>query len=125
MIILFFLGHLDRVVQGVTAQEILNACNKVTTNSEELNNPTISIAQAFKRRNLATFKNLAQQKLQGLSEKGQGSYSYRANMKPLAYPMIIQGMRTNSNDPDAHVILFDTEALIGKCTSPEIADDIL
>ncbi|XP_064640034.1 WD repeat-containing protein 7-like isoform X4 [Lineus longissimus] len=117
-------GHLDRVVQGVTAQEILSACDKATnsvTSSEELNNPTISIAQAFKRRNLATFKNLAQQKLHGLAEKGPASYSYRAHMKPLAYPMMIQGMRTNSNDPDAHVILFDTEALIVQLLSDEYA----
>ena len=33
--------------------------------------------------------------------------------RPDAHPMMIQGLRTNSKDPDSHVVLFDAEALIG------------
>ena len=62
-----YTGHLDRVVHGVTAEEILGACDEkleVTTNISNLTNPTITITQAFKRANIATFRNFAQQQLQ-------------------------------------------------------------
>ena len=28
-------------------------------------------------------------------------------------PIMVQGLRTNSRDPDSHIVYFDTEALIG------------
>jgi hypothetical protein len=65
-----YIGHLDRVVHGTTAEEILSACDErveVTTNISNLTNPTITITQAFKRANLATFKNFAQQQFQKVS----------------------------------------------------------
>jgi len=53
-------------VHGVVAEEIFNNCDErsETTPGEQLTIPNLTLAQAFKRRNLATFKNLAQQKLQ-------------------------------------------------------------
>jgi len=38
-------GHLDRVVQGATAEEILNACDEKLEIGSKLTDPTISIAQ--------------------------------------------------------------------------------
>ncbi|XP_074644307.1 WD repeat-containing protein 7-like [Tubulanus polymorphus] len=125
-------GHLDRVVQGITAEEILAACDEllgerapVTTGpatNENLANPHISIAQAFRRRNLATFKNLAQQRLQHLSNKNVATNTHTDNsVKPQAFPMMIQGIRSNRKDPDAHVLLFDTEGLIVQLLSNEYA----
>ena len=35
-------------------------------------------------------------------------------LRPQAYPMLVQGIRTNKKDPDGHVLFFDTEALIGE-----------
>lgn len=35
-------------------------------------------------------------------------------MKPTGFPLLIQGVKTNTRDPDAHVLFFDTEALIGE-----------
>ena len=62
----YVVGHLDRVVHGLTAEEILQACDENMNHAatENLVNPTISITQAFRRHNLATFRNLAQQRLQ-------------------------------------------------------------
>ena len=34
--------------------------------------------------------------------------------RPDAHPMIIQGLRANTKDPDAHVVFFDIEAMISK-----------
>ena len=132
MYVILFVGHLDRVVHGVTAEDILSACDEVhlqadipvsgTSQGDQLMNPTISIAQALRRRNLATFRNLAQQQLQKAQEALQSSggiLSYGPAShpsllhRPHAAPMMIQGLRTNSKDPDSHVFYFDIEALIG------------
>lgn len=107
-------GHLDRVVHGLTAEEILSNCDENAMPMDQLVNPNITFAQAFKRRNLATFKNLAQQKLQALSQNQQTSGAKLDLSRPHDYPMYIEGIRTNVRDPDAHVLFFDTEALIGK-----------
>ena len=62
-------GHLDRVVNGVTAEEILAACDEKLVVTHDLTNPTLSITQAFKRHNIATFKTFAQQRLQHQHDK--------------------------------------------------------
>ena len=80
---------------------------------DQLTNPNLTLAQAFKRRNLATFKNLAQQKLQALSQNQQTSGAKLDLSQPQDFPMYIEGIRTNTLDPEGHVIFFDTEALIG------------
>lgn len=114
-----FPGHLDRVVHGITAEEILNNCDENATPMESLTNPSLTLAQALKRRNLATFKNLAQQKLQQQQAAAQHQQQQLTQrpppemLKPTGYPLLIQGVRTNTRDPDSHVLFFDTEALIG------------
>lgn len=57
-------GHLDRVAHGVTAEDILHACGQRQIVTTDVTNPHISLTQALKRRNLATFRNMAQQKMQ-------------------------------------------------------------
>lgn len=107
-------GHLDRVIHGITAEEILNNCDENATPMESLVNPNITLTQALKRRNLATFKNLAQQKLQIQTGTVQQSSSHRNDyLKQQTYPMFIQGIRANLKDPDIHILFFDTESLIG------------
>ncbi|KAL5022011.1 hypothetical protein ScPMuIL_001166 [Solemya velum] len=118
-------GHLDRVIHGMTAEEILNNCDENATPLDTLVNPHITLAQAFKRRNLAAFKNLAQQKLQApqqIQQQRPPIPGIRADyVKPQAFPMYIQGVRTNTKDPDAHIIFFDTEALIVQLLTEEYA----
>ena len=112
--LLQIIGHLDRVVHGLTAEEILNNCDEnAVPVFDQLTNPNLTLAQAFKRRNLATFKNLAQQKLQALSQNQQTSGAKLDLSQPQDFPMYIEGIRTNTLDPEGHVIFFDTEALIG------------
>lgn len=33
--------------------------------------------------------------------------------KTRAFPLMIQGLRTNPKDPESHILCFDVEALIG------------
>ena len=110
-------GHLDRVVHGVVAEEILSACDEKLEIGDKLTNPTISIAQAFRRHNMATFRNLAQQQIKkaqdALEQKTTRTPHPSLIQKSHASPMMIQGLRTNMKDSDSHVIYFDTEALIG------------
>ncbi|XP_053401409.1 WD repeat-containing protein 7-like isoform X1 [Mercenaria mercenaria] len=115
-------GHLDRVVHGLTAEEILNNCDEnAMPVFDQLTNPNLTLAQAFKRRNLATFKNLAQQKLQALSQNQQAAGAKIDLSQPQDYPMYIEGIRTNTVDPDGHVVFFDTEALIVQLLTNEFA----
>lgn len=30
------------------------------------------------------------------------------------YPLMVQGLKTNPNDPEFHILFFDIEALIGQ-----------
>ncbi|XP_013407449.1 WD repeat-containing protein 7-like isoform X2 [Lingula anatina] len=123
-------GHLDRVVHGTTAVDILHACDEMMKaeghsvhHSESLVNPTISIAQAFRRRNLATFKNLAEQKFKQINQPGSDPTRNRTDLsgKTQAFPMMIQGIKANLRDPESHVLFFDTEALIVQLLSDEYA----
>ncbi|XP_035824212.1 WD repeat-containing protein 7 isoform X13 [Aplysia californica] len=111
-------GHLDRVIDGKTAEDVLSNCDENATPVEALTNPSITLAQALKRRNLATFRNLAQQKLQMGGHANQPSPGHKSELvKPTGFPLLIQGIKTNTRDPDAHVLFFDTEALIGTVLS--------
>jgi hypothetical protein len=67
---------------------------------------------------LATFRNLAQQKLQQQANQQAANQGPKAEfIKPTGYPLLVQGVRTNTKDPDAHILFFDTESLIGMFTS--------
>lgn len=40
--------------------------------------------------------------------------------KTRAYPLMIQGLKTNPNDPECHILCFDIEALVGKLSNINI-----
>ena len=117
---------MDRVVNGLVAEEILNACDDKSdyTVSQQSLNPTISIGQAIRRRNLATFLNLAEQQLKKAQDALQQQQQLEASLPPLQHPslmrqnlgapMLVQGFKTNARDAESHIVYFDTEALIGK-----------
>lgn len=69
--ILFFTileGALDRCVMGITAVEILNACDEALPAAvDSLSHPAVNLKQAMTRRSLAALKNVAHQKLQTLA----------------------------------------------------------
>uniref|UniRef100_A0A8C6WXV6 WD repeat domain 7 n=1 Tax=Neogobius melanostomus TaxID=47308 RepID=A0A8C6WXV6_9GOBI len=106
---------LDRCVMGLTAVEILNACDELAPATvDALSHPAVNLKQAMTRRSLAALKNMAQHKLQTLAtnllaadnaDKGNlPKYSHNA--------LVVQAMKTNVSDPDMHVLFFDVEAVI-------------
>jgi len=115
-------------VHGATADEMLHAGSDDPAAIEDMVNPQITIAQAFRRRNLATFRNLAQQKMQQLeagggstvdggtddSQQWQGTTTAAAGSSSLLQPLHVQGLRVHNSDADAHILFFDVEALIGQ-----------
>ncbi|TSK72168.1 WD repeat-containing protein 7 [Bagarius yarrelli] len=100
---------------GITAVEILNACDEaVPASVDGLNHAAVNLKQAMTRRSLAALKNMAQHKLHTLAtnllaadnaDKGNlPKYSHNA--------LVVQAMKTNLTDPDMHVLFFDVEAVI-------------
>uniref|UniRef100_A0A4W3HEQ0 WD repeat domain 7 n=1 Tax=Callorhinchus milii TaxID=7868 RepID=A0A4W3HEQ0_CALMI len=108
-------GALDRCVMGITAVEILNACDEaVPAAVDTLSHPAVNLKQAVTRRSLTALKNMAHHKLQTFAtnllaseaaDKGAlPKYSHNA--------LMVQAMKTNLTDPDVHILFFDVEALI-------------
>uniref|UniRef100_A0A7N6FJ70 WDR72-like alpha-solenoid domain-containing protein n=1 Tax=Anabas testudineus TaxID=64144 RepID=A0A7N6FJ70_ANATE len=108
-------GALDRCVMGITAVEILNACDEMAPATvDALSHSAVNLKQAMTRRSLAALKNMAQHKLQTLAtnllaadnadKDNLPKYSHNA--------LVVQAMKTNLTDPDMHVLFFDVEAMI-------------
>lgn len=108
-------GALDRCVMGITAVEILNACDEaVPAAVDSLSHPAVNLKQAMTRRSLAALKNMAHQKLQTLATNLLASDSSdKGNLPKYSHnSLMVQALKTNITDPDIHVLFFDVEALI-------------
>ncbi|XP_055993934.1 WD repeat-containing protein 7 [Sorex fumeus] len=108
-------GALDRCVMGITAVEILNACDEaVPAAVDSLSHPAVNLKQAMTRRSLAALKNIAHHKLQTLATNLLASDSAdKGNLPKYSHnSLMVQAIKTNLTDPDIHVLFFDVEALI-------------
>ncbi|XP_048021920.1 WD repeat-containing protein 7 isoform X3 [Megalobrama amblycephala] len=108
-------GALDRCVMGITAVEILNACDEVVPAAlDSLNHPAVNLKQAMTRRSLAALKNMAQHKLQTLATNLLAADNAdKGNLPKYSHnSLVVQAMKTNITDPDMHVLFFDVEAVI-------------
>uniref|UniRef100_A0A6I8PCB6 WD repeat domain 7 n=1 Tax=Ornithorhynchus anatinus TaxID=9258 RepID=A0A6I8PCB6_ORNAN len=108
-------GALDRCVMGITAVEILNACDEaIPAAVDSLSHPAVNLKQAMTRRSLAALKNMAHHKLQTLATNLLASEaSDKGNLPKYSHnSLMVQAIKTNLTDPDIHVLFFDVEALI-------------
>ncbi|XP_058880559.1 WD repeat-containing protein 7-like isoform X4 [Acipenser ruthenus] len=108
-------GALDRCVVGITAVEILNACDEaVPAAVDSLSHPAVNLKQAMTRRSLAALKNVAHHKLQTFATNLLASEaSDKGNLPKYSHnSLMVQAMKTNLMDPDMHVLFFDVEAVI-------------
>ncbi|MGH0144496.1 UNVERIFIED_CONTAM: hypothetical protein FKN15_042481 [Acipenser sinensis] len=108
-------GALDRCVMGITAVEILNACDEaVPAAVDSLSHPAVNLKQAMPRRSLAALKNVAHHKLQTFATNLLASEaSDKGNLPKYSHnSLMVQAMKTNLMDPDMHVLFFDVEAVI-------------
>ncbi|XP_069043477.1 WD repeat-containing protein 7 isoform X2 [Lepisosteus oculatus] len=117
-------GALDRCVMGITAVEILNACDEaVPAAADSLSHPAVNLKQAMTRRSLAALKNMAHHKLQTLATNLLASEaSDKGNLPKYSHnSLMVQAMKTNLTDPDMHVLFFDVEAVIIQLLTEEAA----
>ena len=142
-------GHLDRIVQGHNAEEILTACDEHTISvnvgdavgsnaalhffryvvwhfhgGKNLileNNFQLVIfcylllffytnSRGLRHRNLAAIKLAAQSGISQIQGK-QGPVD-QIQDKSRAFPLVINGFRTNPKDAEGHLLFFDVEALV-------------
>ncbi|XP_059089612.1 WD repeat-containing protein 7-like [Tigriopus californicus] len=112
-------GHLDRVVHGSMAEEILAACdeNATITLSENVGaNPAMHFFRGLRHRNLAAIKLATQSGMSNLHGK---SGLVEVRDKSRAFPLVINGFRTNPKDSEGHILFFDVEALIVQLLTEE------
>ncbi|XP_053304170.1 WD repeat-containing protein 7 isoform X2 [Spea bombifrons] len=108
-------GALDRCVMGITAVEILNACDEaVPAAVETLSHSAVNLKQAMTRRSLAALKTVAHHKLQTLATNLLASEaSDKGNLPKYSHnSLMVQAIKTNLTDSDIHLLFFDVEALI-------------
>ena len=107
-------GHLDRVVHGNTGDEILAACDEVTTASSSVganvgNNPALHFFRGLRHRNLAAIKLATQSGISHL--QGPKHTDLAIQDKSRAFPLVVNGFRMNPKEPEGHILFFDVEAL--------------
>ncbi|XP_026473359.1 WD repeat-containing protein 7 isoform X2 [Ctenocephalides felis] len=121
-------GHLDRVLHGMIAEEVLYACDENTTSSAYstsemgLANPAVHFFRGLRHRNLSAIRHATQRGLHQLQQlHSHHQQDYSAGLKNRGAPLVIQGLRTNPKDPESHILFFDIESLIVKLLSEEYA----
>ncbi|KAK9744711.1 WD domain, G-beta repeat [Popillia japonica] len=118
-------GHLDRVLQGIAAEEVLYACeenesNFVTSTDVGLANPAVHFFRGLRHRNLSAIRHATQRGLHQLQQLGAHANTDDPHMQRTHNsPLSIQGLRTNPKDPESHILFFDIEALIVELLSEE------
>ncbi|XP_065568278.1 WD repeat-containing protein 7-like isoform X2 [Artemia franciscana] len=110
-------GQLDRLVQGMVAEELMNACDEnsvlVDVSDSGLANPAVHFFRGLRHRNLAAIRHAAQRGLHELQKlQGGNTGESNENYKIRGSAMSIQGLKMAPKDPESHVIFFDVEALI-------------
>ncbi|XP_064096982.1 WD repeat-containing protein 7-like isoform X3 [Macrobrachium nipponense] len=123
-------GHLDRVLQGVTAEEVLGACDEHLASTGAggsgsggsdagLANPAVHLFRGLRHRNLAAIRHAAQRGIQQVLGEQNNHQDIHDSSKMRTCPLMIQGLRTNKQDANSHVLFFDIEALIVQLLSDE------
>merc|ERR1719189_296737 len=119
-------GHLDRVVSGMSAQDVLEACDEEVAgvtgtagaqSEANLANPALGLLRGIRHRNMAAIKMATQRGITQLQGPGDKQYQYQEKVR--AYPLVVDGFRTNQTDAESHILFFDVEALIVQLLTEE------
>ncbi|XP_019868599.1 WD repeat-containing protein 7 isoform X2 [Aethina tumida] len=119
-------GHLDRVLQGIAAEEVLYACEENETQGATsevgLANPAVHFFRGLRHRNLSAIRHATQRGLHQLQQLGAHTNNDDPHMQRThTSPLVVQGLRTNPKDAESHILFFDIEALIIELLSEEYA----
>ncbi|XP_047524124.1 WD repeat-containing protein 7 isoform X4 [Pieris napi] len=125
-------GHLDRVLNGMIAEEVLAACDDTSadelggsissgTDLQGLANPAVHFFRGLRHRNLTAMRAATQRGLAALhaSERGSNAGPLAEPARARPPPLTIQGFRSNPADPESHILFFDIEGLIVELLSEE------
>ncbi|KAJ0170185.1 hypothetical protein K1T71_014113 [Dendrolimus kikuchii] len=125
-------GHLDRVLHGMIAEEVMAACDEAIADDlggslggsgdlQGLANPAVHFFRGLRHRNLTAMRAATQRGLAALQHQGPAGGG-----GPLAEPnrarraqLTVQGFRSNPKDPESHILFFDIEGLIVELLSEE------
>lgn len=110
-------GHLDRVLHGMIAEEVLNACDETAGEGGEvtggssseigLSNPAVHFFRGLRHRNLNAIRHATQRgihQLQQLNAHNNNDNNFL--MKNRNSPLIIQSLRTNPKGESIFLFLF-------------------
>ncbi|XP_055600330.1 WD repeat-containing protein 7 isoform X2 [Uranotaenia lowii] len=124
-------GHLDRVLQGILAEEVMNACDENTgdtgssagsTSDMGLANPAVHFFRGLRHRNFNAIRHATQRGIHQLQQlHAHNNQHGDFLMKNRSSPLIIQGLRTNPKDAESHILFFDIEGLIFELHAEEYA----
>ncbi|XP_076268921.1 WD repeat-containing protein Rbcn-3B isoform X2 [Rhynchophorus ferrugineus] len=116
-------GHLDRVLQGIAAEEVLYACEENEEASSEMGlaNPAVHFFRGLRHRNLSAIRHATQRGLHQLQQFNAHTEAGDPHARRVhgQTPLGVQGFRTNPKDPESHILFFDIEALIIELLSEE------
>ncbi|XP_014203336.1 WD repeat-containing protein 7 isoform X3 [Copidosoma floridanum] len=121
-------GHLDRVLHGIIAEEVLFACDEnimmvsgaTGTGDLGLANPAVHFFRGLRHRNLSAIRHATQRGLHQLQQLHGGHGNDHGNtIRAKGAPLTIQGFRSNPKDPESHILFFDIEGLIVQLLSDE------
>ncbi|XP_074605206.1 WD repeat-containing protein Rbcn-3B isoform X2 [Brevipalpus obovatus] len=109
-------GLLDRVVQGMLAEDILSACDdhQAASNEDRLTNPAIHLYRSLKSRNLDAIKHATARGIRhiaGPHEKHKIDI-VDTSFHSGSHPLMIQSLKTNPKDQDSHILAFNVESLV-------------
>ncbi|XP_013136579.1 PREDICTED: WD repeat-containing protein 7 [Papilio polytes] len=126
-------GHLDRVLHGMIAEEVLSACDETVADDlggslaagagdlQGLANPAVHFFRGLRHRNLTAMRAATARGLAALSGAhgagGAGPLAEPARARRA--PLTVQGFRSNPTDPESHILFFDIEGLIVELLSEE------
>lgn len=125
-------GHLDRVLHGMLAEEVLSACDENTaettvasgssTSEMGLANPAVHFFRGLRHRNLQAIRHATQRGIHQLQQlQSHSHHDGGFLLKHRNSPLLIQGLRTNPKDAESHILFFDIEGLIVELHSEEYA----
>ena len=112
----------------MAAEEVLAACDEVVgAGSAEMSvggdgnlaNPAVGFLRGLRHRNLAAIKMATQRGVAQLQGRGEQEYQYTEKCR--AFPLVVDGFRTNPADSEGHIFFFDVEALIFQLLTEEYA----
>ncbi|XP_064292952.1 WD repeat-containing protein 7 isoform X3 [Plodia interpunctella] len=126
-------GHLDRVLHGMIAEEVLAACDEAladdlggslshgSSDLQGLANPAVHFFRGLRHRNLTAMRAATQRGLAALQSQGGagGAGPLAEPSRPRRAMLTVQGFRSNPADPESHILFFDIEGLIVELLSEE------